>query len=94
MKISADKLAEVLKVAMELPFGGKPSGRFVVTRERLAELAGRKTLREPFLQDLYDAALDLGVVIVNLDTLFSVQDLAVIERHRSIPPSVIMRLKT
>ena len=93
MKITAEKLAETLKALMVAPFGGKPNGRYIIERGRLAELAGRKTLREPYIEDLQDAALEIDVVVVNLDTVFSVQDLEVIERHRSVPPSVIQKVK-
>lgn len=93
MKVTAEKLADTLKALMKVPFGGKPNGRYIIERRRLAELAGRKTLREPFLGDLQDAALEIDLVIVNLDTCFSIQDLEVIERHRSVPPSVIQKIK-
>lgn len=92
MPIEAKQVAEILKSILTIPFGGKPSGRYIIARDRLAELAGRKTLRESYLQELQEEAVEIGIIVVNLDTYFEVQELAVIKNHRSVPPSVVQKL--
>jgi hypothetical protein len=85
-------LAETLKAIMTLSFGGKPNGRYLITRDRLASLAGRQTLREVFLTELYDEGLAAGIVIVDVGSGFGIQELHILEGYRSVPPSVLARL--
>jgi hypothetical protein len=92
MPITTKELAETLRSILTMHFGGKPEGRYIIARDRLADLAGRKILRESYLQELHESALEAGIVVINLDSYFSVQELDVIVRHRSVPPSVIQRI--
>lgn len=86
------EVANMLKQIMAEHFGGKTDTRFRISRERLAQLAGRKILRSDFLDGLYDECLDQGLILIDLDTFFGVQELHVIEGYRSVPPYIVAKL--
>ena len=92
MTRSPNEVAEMLQLIMTEKFAGKTETRYQISRERLAQLSDRKTLRLPFLEELHDACLDLGLLFIDLDTTFAIQELSIVRNYRNVPPYIIAKL--
>jgi len=92
MSRSVQDVAKMLQQIMAEKFGGKTDTRFKISRERLAQLAGRKILHTSYLSDLSDVCIEGGLLFINLDNFFAVQELDVVERYRSVPPYIVSKL--
>jgi hypothetical protein len=53
-------------------FGGKSNGRFRLSSKQLREMLGRKRLYEDDIEQLTRAALEAGLVLINMDSFFVV----------------------
>ena len=82
-------VAEVLYYRIyEAKFRGKKRGRFCLTREQLREALGVQRLHASTIARLQDAALELGLVVIDLDDLFPCIETNVLRRLRRPPASV------
>jgi len=71
----------------EASFRGKKRGRFCLTRGQLREALGVRRLHASTIAKLQDAALDLGLVVIDLDDLFPCIETSVLRRLRRPPAS-------
>lgn len=53
-------------------FGGKSNGRYRLSSKQLREMLGRKRLYEDDIEQLTRAALEAGLVLINMDSFFVV----------------------
>ncbi|WP_380053923.1 hypothetical protein ACFE33_12430 [Falsihalocynthiibacter sp. SS001] len=51
-------------------FGGKPSGRYRIAGKQLRELMGRKRLYPDDIQTLSRELLELGFVLIDMDSFY------------------------
>ncbi len=70
-------------------FGGKPRGKFHLSRDDLKKLLGVQRLHSSTLRQLTDACLDLGLVVIDLDSYFAMVELRFIEKWRQVPKRII-----
>ena len=75
----------------EADFRGKPRGRFRLTRGQLKRALGVGRLHSSTVQRLQDAALQLGLVIVDLDDMFPCVEADVLRRYRRPPTQIFER---
>ena len=87
------EVAEDLTRIYEKSFGGKQRGRMRISRVRLRDLSKRGRLEETFLQELTAAALDEGLVLVNLEDYFAVVKADTMRRYRSVTKAVLEELE-
>lgn len=66
----------------EAEFRGKGRGRYCLTREQLKQALGVDRLHATTIGRLQDAALAVGLVIVDLDDLFPCVEVDVVRRYR------------
>jgi hypothetical protein len=72
----------------EQEFRGKNRGRFALTRDQLKHALGVKNLHPPTTRRLQDAALDLGLAIIDLDDLFACVEVDVLRKYRRPPRTI------
>ena len=84
-----EHVAETLYIKMyEARFRGKDRGRFCLTREQLREALGVKRLHAATVARLQDAALEEGLVIIDMDDLFPCIETEVLRKLRRPPAHV------
>ena len=66
--IAANRLAEMYSEE----FGGKPSGRYRISRKLLAELLGQRRLYANDVTALTRALLEKGFVLIDMESFFVV----------------------
>ena len=69
---SAADVARALAAQYERPFGGKPGGRYRISRKTLRATAVRRRLPDDFLRQLAEEMFELGYVFLDLETFFAV----------------------
>lgn len=85
-----EKVAEVLYVNLyEASFGGKTRGRFLVSREDLKKLLGVKRLHPSTLEKLIDACLELGLVVIDMESSFGFAESNFVEKWRKAPTRLV-----
>lgn len=88
-----DKVAHLLWAEVyEEKFRGKDRGRFVLTREQLKAALGVERLHATTIAALQDAALRLGLVIIDLDDVFPCIENKVVRKYRRPPNELFERL--
>ena len=53
-------------------FGGKPSGRYRISRKLICEMAGQRRLYEEDVTSLTRALLEQGFVLIDMESFFVV----------------------
>lgn len=95
MTVSDEKIQKVATILWsdiyEAEFRGKTRGRFGLTREQLRLCLGVERLHASTIVKLQDAALALGLVIIDLDDFFPCVEVRIIRRYRR-PPMEIFRI--
>ena len=86
---SAEKMAEIIEEIYEEKFGGKSRGRFQISRLSLRQLSGRKRLRDAFIDEVAEEALELGYVLVSLGDTIAIIEEQVMLNYRNVPKSII-----
>lgn len=86
------EVVDVLAKIYEQEFGGKERGRFKIARSSLRRLTGSKRLHDKALDDIADAALDAGYVLVDLGDYFAVVEETVMLNYRPVPKSVLAQV--
>lgn len=69
---SPDAAAEKLAALFDAPFGGKSKGRFRISNKLLRQVLQRRRLYEEDIRQLTRAMLELGYVLVDMDSFFVV----------------------
>ncbi len=66
----------------EHAFRGKKRGRFAITRDQMRLALGVKKLHGSTIQRVQDEALDLGLIVIDLDDLFPCIEIKVVRKYR------------
>ncbi|WP_366655354.1 hypothetical protein [Fodinicurvata sp. EGI_FJ10296] len=83
------KVARSLKINIyNEEFRGKKRGRFCLTRRQLKTALGVERLRSETIQKLQDEALEMGLVIIDLDETFPCVEKDIVEKYRRPPAEV------
>ncbi len=89
---STATVAAMLVMLYDEQFGGKPSGRFRVSRKVLREIAGRRILSDSFLQEVSEEVFELGFVLINCDAYLSVQSQKLFNSYRRVTKGATERV--
>ena len=73
----------------EATFGGKDRGRFLVSRDDLRTLLGVKRLHASTVEKLIDACLELGLVVIDMESSFGFAEAKFVEKWRKVPTRLI-----
>lgn len=89
-KIDAWEIAETLADFYEESFGGKPKGRYQITRKLMKQFTGRKILRQDFLDQITERLYDLNLTLIDLagDT-FIVIPTKILEGYRKLTTRMV-----
>lgn len=71
-------------------FGGKSNGRYRLSAKQLRELLGRKRLYEDDIEQLTRAALEAGLVLVNMDSFFVVLSANTFVNYRRVSGEALL----
>lgn len=84
---SKEVVAELIRI-YELPFGGKPRGRFKIAIRDLIKLSGMKNLGK-YLPEIIEIAIERGYILDDIGDYISVVELRVPLSYR-IPSKKVM----
>lgn len=89
MATEAEAVAQRLAELYELPFAGKPRGRFRVSEKHLRQLVGKKRLYAGEIDEIARALYELGYLLVDLDTFFVVLSQKAFTSYRRVNEGVL-----
>lgn len=89
---STATVAAMLVMLYDEQFGGKPSGRFRVSRKVLREISGRRILSDSFLQEVSEEVFELGFVLINCDAYLAVQSQKLFNSYRRVTKGATERV--
>ncbi|HEV2302080.1 MAG TPA: hypothetical protein VGR91_10970 [Stellaceae bacterium] len=96
MLVSDQKIRAVaVKLSRDLyeeAFRGKDRGRFCLTREQLRQALETERLHATTLARLQDEALQLGLVIIDLDDRFPCVEVGIVRRYRRPPEEIFAKI--
>ncbi|WP_133123434.1 hypothetical protein, partial [Methylobacterium frigidaeris] len=75
----------------EAEFRGKERGRFLLTRAQLKKVLNVERLHGTTIQSFQDAALELGLIIIDLDDVFPCIETRMARRYRRPPTALLNR---
>ena len=84
--------AEKLVALYEQSFGGRPSGKFRISRKFLRELTGRRRLPDAFLAALADEMFEAGFVFVDCESYFIVLSQKQFISYRRVTAAAVSRV--
>lgn len=84
-----EEIALLIKRIYDREFGGKNRGRFKIARSTLRQLAQRRRLDDIAIEEIKDAALELGFIMADLGDYFAVVDHKVMMNYRPVPKSIL-----
>ncbi len=89
---STATVAAMLVMLYDEQFGGKPNGRFRVSRKVLREIAGRRILSDSFLREVSEEVFELGFVLINCDAYLAVQSQKLFNSYRRVTKGATERV--
>lgn len=89
MATGAEAAAQRLAELYELPFAGKPRGRFRISQKHLRQLVGVRRLYAEDVAALGRALYELGYVLIDLDTFFVVLSQKAFTSYRRVNEGVL-----
>lgn len=81
---SPEEVAERLARLYGRRFGGRPQGKFRISRKLMRALARRRKLPEHYLAALAEAAFEQGFVLIDLESHFAVIDQRLFGSYRRV----------
>ncbi|NNG05582.1 MAG: hypothetical protein HKM95_15985 [Inquilinus sp.] len=66
------RIAELLVALDGIPFGGKPGGRFRISRKFLRQFAERRRLQPELVDAIADEMFERGFVLIDMESYFVV----------------------
>lgn len=68
----AGQIADLLEALDSRPFGGKPKGRFRISRKFLRQFASRRRLPADLISAIADEMFERGYVMIDMEAYFVV----------------------
>ncbi len=65
-------VADRLAALYDQPFGSKDAGRYRISAKLVRQMAGRRRLYEDDLRELSRAMLEIGFILIDMDTFYVV----------------------
>lgn len=89
-----DKAATLLAQLYGMEFGGKAAGRYRVPEKVLREILGRRRLYEDDIRALTRALLELGYVLIDMETFYVVMSANSFVNYRRVAKDTLDRVRT
>ena len=86
---SVDVVAEKLISLASERFGGRPSGRYRISRKFLRQLSGRRRLPPDYLADLAELLFERGYLFTDLETHFVVIEQRIVNGYRRVTSAAV-----
>ncbi|NQV55600.1 MAG: hypothetical protein HQ503_07055 [Rhodospirillales bacterium] len=83
-KTTIDEIARKLANFYDLPFGGKPSGRYRISPKNLRSLANRRRISDKFVRLLTEEMFELGYVFIDMESYYAVSSARTLNNYRRI----------
>ena len=87
----AGQIADLLEGLDDLPFGGKPKGRFRISRKFLRMFAGRRRLPSELVSAIADEMFERGYVMIEMETYFVVIPQRYFGSYRRVTAAVVAK---
>jgi hypothetical protein len=87
--VELDAIARELARLYEVSFGGKQRGRYRISAKHLQKLARRRRLYPEQVRDIGRALVELGFVLLDLETYFVVLSQKTFSSYRRVNEGVI-----
>ncbi len=87
-KVEVDDLADQLVSLYKAEFGGKPRGRFRISRKALCQIAGCKRIYPETTQALQRSLFERDYVLIDLDSFFAVLSARTFATYRRVGPAL------
>ena len=71
-KPTPGRIADLLVALETIPFGGKPGGRFRISRKFLRQIAERRRLPPELVAAIADEMFERGYVFIDMEAYFAV----------------------
>ncbi len=78
------KVAQRLAALYEVAFGGKERGRFRISMKLMREITGRRRLYEDDIRAIWRELLELGYVLIDMETYFCVLHQRTLANYRRV----------
>jgi hypothetical protein len=78
------QVAKRLAALYEVPFGGKEHGRFQISMKLLRQIMGRRRLYEDDIRAIGRELLELGYVLIDMETYFCVLHQRTLANYRRV----------
>jgi len=86
---TAQEMSKFLAEIYEKRFGGKARGRFQISRTAFRKLAGRTNLRDAFIDEVSEQALELGYILISVGDYIAVIKKVVLRNYRKVPKLIL-----
>lgn len=84
-------LADHLASLYETEFGGKPRGRFRISRKALSQLAGCRRIYPETCVALQRSLFERELILIDLDSFFVVLSARIFATYRRVGPAMVNR---
>ena len=92
-KPSPARIAELLVALEGTPFGGKPGGRFRVSRKFLRQFAERRRLPPALVEAIADEMFERGFVLIDMESYFVVIPQRYFSSYRRVTAAAAERVR-
>lgn len=73
----------------DLPFGGKPSGRFRISPKNLRNLANRRRISDDLVKQLTEVLFEMEYVFVDMETFYAMTSARTFTNYRRVADSMV-----
>ena len=88
----AGRIADLLAALEATAFGGKPSGRFRISRKFLRQFAGRRRLKPDMVEAIADEMFERGYVLVDMESYFVILPQRYFSSYRRVTAAAVDRV--
>jgi hypothetical protein len=86
---NAEDMADILVDIYRKEFGGKKFSRYQISRSQFRKLAGRKRLRDAFIDMVAEECLEYGWLLFTFEDNILLIHENVVRKYRNVPDSII-----
>jgi len=88
-KKNAEDMLYILLDIYRKEFGGKKKCRYQISRSQFRRLAGRRKLRDAFIEEVAEQCLENGLLLIIFEDNIAVIRTSVVRKYRSVPMDII-----
>ena len=87
-----DTAAEILISLHGEAFGGKPAGRYQLSRKSMRQVLGRRHLPSEVIQALADELFEEGYLLLDLETHFAILEQRNVNHYRRVTTAALAKV--